>query len=269
VSDKTYRIRKWQDTFETADSRRFKTLSWVSLPVGFTSNGYHELITQFGDRAPEIYGAWCALLSVAAQSPVRGLLASSKGPYSLRRIACETRMPERTFKDLFDWASMPCVGWIEEAVFQPDTNQPDTGRECLKNGLPDQTRPDQTKPSLGAGTGVSAKRTGKEWGKSVFAKLKVEHLRDAEVMADWFLFATTEADRTLFSTSGGYSQANCLFVLAAAERAIEDGDDPLKLFKHLVGKEKRGLITQAQEDRASKRLPLVVNWLDEQRKARP
>ncbi len=253
---KTYRIRKWQETFETSDSRRFKTLAWVSLPVGFTSNGYHELITQFGDRAPEIYGAWCALLSVAAQAPVRGLLASSKGPYSLRRVACETRMPERIFQELFDWAATPSVAWIEETVFQPDVTQPDNGGECLKNGLPDQTRPDkpdQTKPSLGAGTGVSAKRSGKDWGKSVFSKLKVEHLRDSEVMADWFLYATNEADRPLFSKSGGPSQANFQFVLAATERAIEDGDDPLRLFKHLVGKEKRELITQAQEDRSRKR----------------
>lgn len=73
-------------------------------------------------------------------------------------------------------------------------------------------------------------------------------------MADWFLYATTEAESPLFSTSGGYSQANFLFVISATERALEEGNAPLKLFKALVGKERRELITQQQEDRARLRL---------------
>lgn len=128
-----YRIVKWEKTFETADSRRHKTLAWVSLPVGFGSNGYHELIATFGDEAPAIYGAWCALLSVAALAPVRGVLASSKGPFSFARISADTRMPEVVFRKLFEWASQPEVGWLEKVSndSEPATDQPSTGCQSI------------------------------------------------------------------------------------------------------------------------------------------
>lgn len=122
---------------------------------------------------------------------------------------------------------------------------------------PNQTKPDITKPDqtgLGAGSGVSMKRTGRDWGRSVFRNLKANHLRECEALADWFRYATTEADSPLFATSGGNSESNLLLVFGAAERAVEQGDDPLKLFKHIVGKGKWDLITQSQEDRARKRI---------------
>jgi site-specific DNA-cytosine methylase len=61
-----YRIAKWLETFETSDSRRNKTLSWVSWPLDST-NGYNDLVETFGDEAPLIYGAWCALVRFAAE----------------------------------------------------------------------------------------------------------------------------------------------------------------------------------------------------------
>jgi hypothetical protein len=44
-----YRIAKWTETFETAESRRHRILTWVSLPIGFDSSGYTDLVETFGE----------------------------------------------------------------------------------------------------------------------------------------------------------------------------------------------------------------------------
>jgi hypothetical protein len=134
-----YQIAKWDTTFETADSRRFKTLTWISLPVGFNSNGYREMILEFGDEAPAIYGAWCALLSVAAQTVVRGTLFSNTGPYTTARIAFETRMPEEVFKKLLDWATKKEVGWV-------DLITPEKATQSLNDSHPAKDWATRTKP---------------------------------------------------------------------------------------------------------------------------
>lgn len=119
---------------------------------------------------------------------------------------------------------------------------------------PDPVKPDQTKPSSCLGAGVL--KSGKDWGDSVFKNLAGEHLPDNEILDDWLKFATDSqrAKSPLFKTSGGYSDNNRLQVFCAAERAIEEGKPPLKLFRFIVGKSKWELITQAQEDRARARL---------------
>lgn len=148
-----YRIAKWKETFETSKTKEYKTLTWVSLPVGFSSNGYHELIEEFGCDAPMIYGAWCALLSVAAQAPERGTLASSKGSYTLSRIAADTRMPKEIFERLFEWASKLSVGWLEVVPDEPQVpvaDEPgteDSPAGSLPNG-PNLTGPNLTKPDV-------------------------------------------------------------------------------------------------------------------------
>lgn len=148
-----YRIAKWQETFEKSDSKRYRSLTWVSLPVGFTSNGYHALIDEFEGEAPAIYGAWCALLSIAAQAPTRGTLASSKQVgYSLDRIAAETRMPKSVFEKLFAWALREDVCWLE-VIATPDRKPVDTLQSPERHPsvtqqtpeLPNQTKQDLTR----------------------------------------------------------------------------------------------------------------------------
>lgn len=146
MSTPVYRIAKWQETFETADSRKHKRLSWVSLPVGFGSNGYQSLVDQFEDEAPAIYGAWCALVNLAAQMNWRGVLCTSRGePMSISRIARLTYMPTDVFEKLFDWASSESVGWIE-VVERPLANQSTTSQQLANDWttLQDTTLPNPT-----------------------------------------------------------------------------------------------------------------------------
>ena len=104
-----WRIAKWSETFETSDSRTYKSLPWVSVPTTLCSNGYQSLVEEFGADAPAVYGAWNAMVAVASKCPVRGTLATSKGvAYSLERIIREAYMhPDclPIFQRLVEWAS--------------------------------------------------------------------------------------------------------------------------------------------------------------------
>lgn len=163
-----YRISKWADVFETAESRRHKTLHWISMPVGFTSAGYQSMLDEFEERAPAIYGAWCALVSVAASCAVRGMLCTSKGkPMKVSHIARITGFQSAVFEDLLSWAAAPDVAWLEEvshadamlAIRKEDefdqekqgkVNSPGAhpGDTQPATGLPDKTRQDLTQPYI-------------------------------------------------------------------------------------------------------------------------
>jgi hypothetical protein len=126
-----WRIAKWSETFETSDSRTYKSLPWVSVPTTLCSNGYQSLVEEFGAEAPAIYGAWNAMVAVASKCPVRGTLATSKGvAYSLERIIREAYMhPDclPIFQKLVAWASSEAVGWIEDTTKALTTPQQSPG----------------------------------------------------------------------------------------------------------------------------------------------
>lgn len=159
MSQTVYRIAKWNETFETADSRRHKKLAWVSLPINLQSNGYQSLIDQHPDDAPALYGAWCALVAIAAQCPERGVLATSRGePITPERCARMTYMPVEPFCKLFEWASSPGVRWLEALPTknrsidgQPIDDQPSIDGEPVSDRssieLPNLTIQNQTPPS--------------------------------------------------------------------------------------------------------------------------
>ena len=158
-----YQISKWKDVFEKAESRKLKHLTWVSMPTGFRSNGFHMLLDEFGDDAPAIYGAWCALVSYAAACTVRGILCTSKGkPEGIGKIARTTGFAAELFERLFEWAVRDDVEWMEilsddevtlalgESADFPRENT--SSGECSANPPasqenPPTTRPNQTQPN--------------------------------------------------------------------------------------------------------------------------
>lgn len=151
----TYQIANWHETFETADSRRHKSLTWVSLPNDLQSNGYQTLIEQQPDHAAELYGAWCALIAVASKCPTRGVLAASNGSaYTVQRLATLTYLPVETMQRLIDWATTQSVGWLEvcdspdcqttDTRDQTTVNQPTNSDDCKPVELPYLTQPNPT-----------------------------------------------------------------------------------------------------------------------------
>jgi hypothetical protein len=107
------RITKWETSFETSESRKYLALSWIALPISFSSNGYQSLLDEFGDEAAAAYGAWCALCSFAATCEIRGVLATSRGvAVKTSHIARTTGFPSKLFDRLIDWASSSTIGWL-------------------------------------------------------------------------------------------------------------------------------------------------------------
>lgn len=141
------RISKWNETFATAESRRLKSLPWVALPTSFQSHGLHDMIDTFGDDAPAIYGCWCALVKLAANCHVRGVLATSRGvPFSLARIARLTYFPATMYERLIEWATQNEIGWIEvvESSEIDWNSYADTGSDSVSDTDSDSENPMKT-----------------------------------------------------------------------------------------------------------------------------
>lgn len=122
MTDTVYRIAKWNEVFEKSDTRKVtKALKWVAMPTNFSSHGYQCLLDEFGDESPAIYGAWCALVAVAANCTVRGVLSNSRGKsLPLTHLVRMSGFPPDVFQKLIDWASRDDVKWLE-VVDNPDT----------------------------------------------------------------------------------------------------------------------------------------------------
>lgn len=151
-----YRIAKFDDVFTKRDGRKDSgELRWVSMPIGFSSGGYQALIEDFGDEAPTIYGAWCALVSIAAGCPTPGVLCSSRGrAITPQRAAALAYMPVDPFRKLFKWASAQDIGWLEVAQTSgesPDDcpdDRPETVRTNARTTVQDKTLQDRTEQNI-------------------------------------------------------------------------------------------------------------------------
>lgn len=177
-----WRIAKWSETFERAESRKLKTLTWIAMPVGFTSTGYQALLEEFSDEgdgmlAAAIYGGWAALCAFAAGCHVRGVLGDSRGrPLKLSHIARVTGLPVNVLARVFAWASQPQVGWLEpvsHVEFQSELTKtqenqrpatPSGESPDSSGGIPqaqDRTGPDRTGPDQ---TEKDISRRSIDWG---------------------------------------------------------------------------------------------------------
>lgn len=104
-------IAKWKETFEKSDSRKVTKLQWVAVPVDNSSAGYMQLAEDYPDELPMIYGCFLALVGIASGAHIRGVLADSKGrPFSIRRLAMMSRMPEECVKRAVEVCIE--IGWI-------------------------------------------------------------------------------------------------------------------------------------------------------------
>jgi len=118
------------------------------------------LLDEFGEDAPAIYGAWCALVAVAATCSTRGVLSNSKGePMKLSHIARKTGFPKEIFERLFEWATRENVGWLTPVPRQSPGNPPARDRQSPGEGsaiasenpagsLHNITEPNITEPNI-------------------------------------------------------------------------------------------------------------------------
>lgn len=108
-----WQIKDWGAVFEDYRSREVARLSFLRFPLDRNSEAYKLLVqTPAGVAA---YGVFCALMTVAARCPIRGVLADEKGPLTPERLSVRTGMPTKAIRDAIKRLSAPDVGWLEPA----------------------------------------------------------------------------------------------------------------------------------------------------------
>jgi len=109
-----YRIRNWNNLFETAETRKLKRLTWVPIPNKHDGKGYRRLLRL--QDGPLLYAAWLLLVQVASKCPIRGLLADDDGPLNAVDLSDKTDYPADYFEKAFKALVRPEIGWLEDTA---------------------------------------------------------------------------------------------------------------------------------------------------------
>ncbi len=134
-----YSIKNWSSTFEKSDSRKAKSLTWVSIPTDLAaSSGYQELIASHATDAAEVYGAWIAVVVIASQCRERGVLKAGNGkPYTVERLAQMTFLPVESIKKMLDFTTRDDVGWMLREIIPTASGQHPDGIPTTPGDHPD------------------------------------------------------------------------------------------------------------------------------------
>jgi len=113
---KLYKIHKWSEVFENADSRKRVRLGYYYMPSGCDSSGYLGLMSEFEPaEAWQAYGIFVALCQHAAtmDKDVRGSFLNSDGtPMSVRRLALIIRADVGILERSLEILMHQSVKWI-------------------------------------------------------------------------------------------------------------------------------------------------------------
>lgn len=112
---RVYRIRNFSDEFETNESRKLKRLPWIALPTKQEGDGYTELMSGHENGCAH-FGAWTAMLQLAAKCSPRGVLIRDLGgrriPHDAASISRITRVPVDVLTEVLP--RLVDIGWMEE-----------------------------------------------------------------------------------------------------------------------------------------------------------
>lgn len=241
----TYLIRDWNEHFETAESRKLKKLSWVALPNKHDGKSFRRLMRM--DDGMATYGVWVLIVQVASKCPKRGLLVDADGPLSAEDIADKTGVPEQLVSRALEVLSSERIKWIEAlAAEQPEAATSDYF-QCRASVVPGEnparplihnpTGPDITLPSR-----PDEKPGGRSAG--TWTKPGRKALENTAALMAW---AESEAGKAGISDLSDDSRT---WILAAAERSVDIGDNPPRLFAHLIQELAAGDTTKLVEYRS-------------------
>lgn len=154
----TYRIRGWDEHYETYESRRLKrALPWVAMSTKHDGKSFRRVMRL--DPSGALYGAWCLIVQVAAKCPKRGTLADADGPLSALDIADKTDLSVETAGRALAAFSSEKIHWLEIVdggesagiCGQSDESAgipADALPTCVDARLQDTTEPDRTEPDI-------------------------------------------------------------------------------------------------------------------------
>lgn len=243
---KLVKVRNWGQNFECAQSRKVAgPLKFVAVPTKHDGKSYRRLMAHKNGQA--IYCAWILIVQVAAKCPSRGILADDDGPLTVEDLFIKTGCPSTLFEEAFEVLSSKPIGWLEVTESTTDSGQngsllpqQTTGVAYLPTNQEDSTEPTNQPTSGSVGGSVRLK---------ILGEVKNEHLSNTAALIELHLKASKERpDRVTPDRDG------LLKVIGAAERGIEDGDKPARMFCGILRKIAWENITADQRSRAKRRL---------------
>lgn len=106
-----YRIVDWDVYYERHRTRELKQMIWVAIPTKMDGDGYTELVAHEDGAAH--FGAWTAMVKLAARCTPRGTLQRTNGlPHDASSIARITRLPASVFEAVVP--RVLAIGWLED-----------------------------------------------------------------------------------------------------------------------------------------------------------
>ena len=117
-----YRVKNWNEIYEINRTRELKKMSWIPIPIKLYGDGYTLIMSE--EDGASIFGAWIAMLEVAAHCDPRGTLIRSAGiPHDAAGISRQCRIPEKTIKRMLDFCFKFCK-WLEIIEIESTCDNP-------------------------------------------------------------------------------------------------------------------------------------------------
>ena len=161
-SMKLYTIIDWDEHFETHESRRYKSLTWVSVRTKLAGDGITELLDHEDGAAH--YGAWMTVVIVASKCKPRGVLVRENGlPHDARSLSRITRVSSPLIQAMLDRVSDEAIKWVSVSDYVARDNDESPGTPGCQPGTPGChtrhiTLPDLTRPNGGGDASTSVSR---------------------------------------------------------------------------------------------------------------
>lgn len=136
------RIVNWSQSFETAENKKLLRLTWLALPTKQEGDGYTELMSAHENGCAH-FGAWTAMLQLAAKCTPRGTLVRNLGGRSVAHDAASvgriTRVPVSVLEEAIP--RLVEIGWLEAIEYEEvaeSARKPaaEDGKPAAKDGQP-------------------------------------------------------------------------------------------------------------------------------------
>lgn len=142
-------VRDWDLHFERNRTRELKVMAWIPLPVKLDGDGYTELLDHANGAAH--FGAWVAILEVAARCEIRGTLLrgdrnGGQRPHDPASLSRLTRIPAPVFEEAIP--RLVEIGWLLSAPYCGDGATMSHGGAVIPHQGATIPQVDATQPKL-------------------------------------------------------------------------------------------------------------------------
>jgi hypothetical protein len=143
----TYRVKDWDLTYETHDTRKLRKLAWVAVPNKHDGKGYRRMAAKGPAMAERLFAAWNGIIQLASRMPVRGTLADRDGDLTAEDMAIRTGLRAESYALALTFFSSAQMGWLENI---PEiATSPEVSRDLPElPGVPGKSAVEQNRREL-------------------------------------------------------------------------------------------------------------------------